>query len=97
MPNYGSKEKFGARADLRNVLQEKLRGRGGSSCRFDRLQKTNLSNNLWTVQHRWVEVEPTFTSETRTRRVKDKQTIRGKAQVAGRYLTGSHGDIVGEG
>ena len=34
LPNYGSREKFGARAELRNVLQEKLRSRGGSSCRF---------------------------------------------------------------
>ena len=32
-------ENFGARAALRNFLQEKLRGRGGFSCRFDRLQK----------------------------------------------------------
>ena len=36
LPDYGSKGKFGARAELRNILQEKLRGRGGSSCRFDR-------------------------------------------------------------
>ena len=36
MPNYGSKEKFGARAELWSVVQEKLRGRGGSSCRFGR-------------------------------------------------------------
>ena len=36
LPNYGSKEKFGARAELRHALQEKLRGGGGSSCRFDR-------------------------------------------------------------
>ena len=36
LPNYGRKEKFGASAELRNVLQEKLRGGGGSSCRFDR-------------------------------------------------------------
>ena len=42
------KKKIGARAELRNVLQEKLRGRGGSSCRFDRLQK----NYLWATQHR---------------------------------------------
>ena len=34
LPNNGSMENFGAK--LRNVLQEKLRGRGGSSCRFDR-------------------------------------------------------------
>ena len=33
LPNYGSQEKFGT--ELRNVLQEILRGRGGSSCRFD--------------------------------------------------------------
>ena len=38
LPNYGSKEKFGAKAELRNILQEKkkMRGRGGSSYRFDR-------------------------------------------------------------
>ena len=35
LPNYGWKEKFAARAELRHVLQEKLRGRGGSSCRSD--------------------------------------------------------------
>ena len=35
LPNNGSMEKFGARAELRSVLQEKLRGRDGSSCRFD--------------------------------------------------------------
>ena len=29
-------EKFGARAELRNIRHEKLRGRGGSSCRFGR-------------------------------------------------------------
>ena len=34
--NHGSKEKFGARSELRNVLREKMRGKGGSSCRFDR-------------------------------------------------------------
>ena len=36
LPNDGSKEKFGGRAELWSVLQGKLRGRGGSSCRFDR-------------------------------------------------------------
>ena len=36
LPNYDSKGKFGARrAELRNILQGKWRGRGGSSCRFD--------------------------------------------------------------
>ena len=35
LPNCGSKEKLGARAELPNALQEKLRCRGGSSCRFD--------------------------------------------------------------
>ena len=35
LPKYGSKGKFGARAELRNILQEKMRGRGGSSCRLD--------------------------------------------------------------
>ena len=39
LPNYNSKGKFGAKAELRNILQEKLRGKGGSSCRFDCLQK----------------------------------------------------------
>ena len=39
LPNYGSKEKFGAKAELRSILQEKLRGRCGSSCQFDCLQK----------------------------------------------------------
>ena len=43
MPNYGSKEKFGARAELRNILQENLIGRGGSSCRFDRKIGKNLN------------------------------------------------------
>ena len=38
LPNYGSRGKFGARAELRNMLQEKLIGRGGSSCRFDCVQ-----------------------------------------------------------
>ena len=32
LPNNRSMEKFGARAELRNIVQEKLRGRGGSSC-----------------------------------------------------------------
>ena len=32
LPNYGSKRKFGARAESRYILQEELRGRGGSSC-----------------------------------------------------------------
>ena len=36
LPTNGSMEKFRARAQLRNILQEKVRGRGGSSCRFDR-------------------------------------------------------------
>ena len=39
LPNNGLMEKFGAEAELRNMLQEKLRGKGGSSCRFDCLQK----------------------------------------------------------
>ena len=33
--NYGLMEKFGAGAELRNTIQKKMRGRGGSSCRFD--------------------------------------------------------------
>ena len=52
LPNDGSKEKFGARAELRNVLQEKLRGRGGSSCRFDR--KSAKKFFLWAMHHRCV-------------------------------------------
>ena len=36
VPSYGSKGNFGAEAELWSVLQEKLRDRGGSSCRFDR-------------------------------------------------------------
>ena len=36
LPNNGLLVKFGARAELRNILQAKLRGRGGFSCRFDR-------------------------------------------------------------
>ena len=39
LPNFGSKEKSGARAELRDIPTEKLGGRGGSSCRFDCLQK----------------------------------------------------------
>ena len=35
LPNFGSKEKSGARAELRDIVKEKLGGRGGSSCRFD--------------------------------------------------------------
>ena len=35
-------KKFGARAELRNILQEKLRGTGGSSRRFESLQKKML-------------------------------------------------------
>ena len=50
LPNHVSKEKFGANAELRNVQQEKLIGRGGSSCRFDRLQKI-ISGGM---QHRCV-------------------------------------------
>ena len=35
--NYGSTGTFGAihRAELQNIAQEKIRGRHGSSCRFD--------------------------------------------------------------
>ena len=36
VPNNGFMEEFGARAELRNILEEKIRGRGGSSGRFDR-------------------------------------------------------------
>ena len=51
LPNYGSKGKFGARAELRNVLQEKWRGRGRSSCRFDsKIGKQKLF--LWAIHHR---------------------------------------------
>ena len=39
--NYGSKEKFGARAER----QEKLRGRGGSSCRLKCLQSFGGGGN----------------------------------------------------
>ena len=52
LPNYSSKEKFGARAEIRNVLQEKLTGRGGSSCRFDRFRFFSL----WAMQHRSCQV-----------------------------------------
>ena len=38
LPNYGSKEKFGARAELLNVLQEKNMSRCGSNCQVDRLR-----------------------------------------------------------
>ena len=31
LPNNGPMEKFRGRAELRNILQEKMRGRGGSS------------------------------------------------------------------
>ena len=51
LPNFGSKGKFGARAELRNFLQEKLRGRGGSSCRLERkLGKKTVF--LWAIQDR---------------------------------------------
>ena len=51
LPNNGSKKKLGAKEQLRNILQEKLRGRGGSSCRFDRtFGKKNFF--LWAIQHR---------------------------------------------
>ena len=36
LPKYGLKEKFGAGAELRNALQEKLMSRCVSSCRFER-------------------------------------------------------------
>ena len=35
LPNSGSMEEFGAWAEVWNILQEQLRGRGGSSYRFD--------------------------------------------------------------
>ena len=38
LPNNGSKVKFGATAELRNIVQEKKRGKGASGCRFDCLQ-----------------------------------------------------------
>ena len=47
--NFGSKEKFGAKAKLGIAFKEKLRGRGGSSCLFDCLQKFFL----WAMQRRW--------------------------------------------
>ena len=47
-------KKFGAGAKLRIVLQEKNRGRGASSCRFDRrFGKENRKR--WAVQHGWGE------------------------------------------
>ena len=49
LAKYGSKENFGTRAELRNVLQEKLRGRGGSSCRFI----TAYKKKLRAMQHKW--------------------------------------------
>ena len=49
LPKFGSKEKSGARAELRDILKEKLGGRGGSSCRFHCLQKYFP----WALQHRW--------------------------------------------
>ena len=36
LPNYGSKGKFRGKSRITEYVQEKLRGRGGSSCRFDR-------------------------------------------------------------
>ena len=51
LPKNGSKEKFGARAELRNILQEHLIGRGGSSCRFDCLQQF-LVGNATQVSHK---------------------------------------------
>ena len=36
--------------NFRNILQEKMRGRGGFSCRFDCLQK----KKMWAMQHRCV-------------------------------------------
>ena len=50
LPNFGSKENFTARAELRDVLQKKLRGRGGSSCRFNRTFGILLS--LWAMRRR---------------------------------------------
>ena len=50
LPNNGSKVKFGATAELRNIVQEKKRGKGASGCRFDCLQNFVL----WAMQHRWV-------------------------------------------
>ena len=47
LPKYGFMEKFGARAERRNILQEKLRGRGGSSCRFECFLK-----KMWALQPR---------------------------------------------
>ena len=42
----------GVGAEWRNILQEKLRGRGGSSCRFERRFGKNFL--LWALQHKWV-------------------------------------------
>ena len=66
LTNFGSKEKFGARAELRNILQETLRGslylsdlhiRGGFGCRFDRKNVKTKCGQCTTGEH---------TSTTRT-------------------------------
>ena len=51
LSNYGSDGKLGARAESRNILQEKLRGRGGSSCPFDRKigKKRAAAKNTYTL------------------------------------------------
>ena len=42
LANNWTTEKNGARAEVRNILQEKFRGGGASSCRFDRRFETPL-------------------------------------------------------
>ena len=49
-PNYGSKGKLGARVELQDIPQEKVRGSGGSNCRFDRkISKKKVR----AIHHRW--------------------------------------------
>ena len=52
LPNNTSMEKSGARAKLRNILQEKSRGRGGSSSRFYRI--FGIFFFFVAMQHRWI-------------------------------------------
>ena len=61
LPNNGSMGEFGARAELRNILQENSEVyRGTSSCRFDR--RFDKKKKKWAMQHRCTANETKMTS-----------------------------------
>ena len=54
LPNYGSKKKFGASAELRNVPQEKLRGKRWFQLSIWYQIRQKKSKKMWAMQHRYL-------------------------------------------